>query len=67
MALFRKEPEKSPKIQPTAMPQGPATSPTTIPKGPTPSEGRTYLDRGSKITGKIFFDCPARIDGGGQR
>ena len=52
MALFTKEPEKNPKIQLTAMPQEPAAS-----------EGSAYLDRGSKITGKISFDSSARIDG----
>ena len=52
MALFTKEPEKNPKIQPT-----------TTPHGPAPSEGRAYLDSGSKITGKISFEGPARIDG----
>ncbi len=26
-------------------------------------EGRAYLDRGSKISGKLSFDGPARIDG----
>ncbi|MGA7870100.1 MAG: polymer-forming cytoskeletal protein [Candidatus Binatus sp.] len=50
MALFTKEPEKNPKIQPTTTPQG-------------PPEGRAYLDRGSRITGKICFEGPARIDG----
>ena len=50
MALFTKEPEENPKIQPTTTPDG-------------PTEGRAYLDRGSKITGKISFENPARIDG----
>jgi cytoskeletal protein CcmA (bactofilin family) len=50
MALFTKEPEKNPKIQPATTPHG-------------PSEGRAYLDRGSKISGKISFEGPARIDG----
>src|ERR1700691_2268588 len=78
MALFNKEPEKNPKIQPTTTtPQAstaPAavssTSPSSIsppaPKranGPAPAEGRAYLDRGSKISGKISFEGPARIDG----
>jgi cytoskeletal protein CcmA (bactofilin family) len=52
MALFTKEPEKNLKIQPTMTTHGPA-----------PSEGGAYLDRGSKITGKISFEGPARIDG----
>jgi cytoskeletal protein CcmA (bactofilin family) len=52
MALFTKEPAKNPNTQPTTMPHEPA-----------PSEGKAYLDRGSKITGKISFDGPALIDG----
>ena len=52
MALFTKEPAKNPDTQPTTMLLGPA-----------PSEGKTYLDRGSKITGKISFESPALIDG----
>ncbi len=72
MALFTKEPEKSPKIQPTTAPHASSTSPapaiSTSPvapraNGPAASEGRAYLDRGSKIIGKISFEGPARIDG----
>src|SRR5258708_3603097 len=73
MAVFNKEPEKNPKIQPTIVPQAsttptPATSTTTATpaprsNGPAPADGRAYLDRGSKISGKISFEGPARIDG----
>jgi cytoskeletal protein CcmA (bactofilin family) len=76
MALFNKEPEKNPKIQPTTTPIGSATSsapasstsstpPAAAPRanGPAPADGRAYLDRGSKISGKISFEGPARIDG----
>ncbi len=76
MALFTKEPERNPKIQPATTPQGSSISPapaapTSSPisavapraNGPAPSEGRAYLDRGSKISGKISFEGPARIDG----
>jgi cytoskeletal protein CcmA (bactofilin family) len=76
MALFNKEPEKNPKIQPTVTPTSSSSSPTpassaspttstTPPRanGPAPAEGRAYLDRGSKISGKISFEGPARIDG----
>ncbi len=63
MALFRKEPEKSPKIQLTAMLPAPPSSPSAMPHEAAPSEGRAYLDRGSKITGKVFFDSLAQIDG----
>jgi cytoskeletal protein CcmA (bactofilin family) len=31
--------------------------------GPVASDGHAYLDRGSKISGKISFEGPARIDG----
>ena len=73
MALFNKEPEKNPKTQPTILPQTsitptPATStaaPAAAPRanGPASADGRAYLDRGSKISGKISFEGPARIDG----
>jgi cytoskeletal protein CcmA (bactofilin family) len=74
MALFTKEPEKSPK--PTMAPPAPSSSPApaapaststsaTAPRanGPAASEARAYLDRGSKISGKLSFEGPARIDG----
>jgi len=75
MALFNKEPEKNPKIQPTTTSQAStastavsSTSPTTSASAPrangiAPADGRAYLDRGSKISGKISFEGPARIDG----
>ena len=80
MALFNKEPEKNPKIQPTTttpLASSTSTSPSTTSSststttsvaaprsnGPAPADGRAYLDRGSKISGKISFEGPARIDG----
>jgi cytoskeletal protein CcmA (bactofilin family) len=77
MALFSKEQEKNPKIQSTSAPQVSSTptapsiasaspSPSTTlarANGPAPSEGRACLDRGTKISGKISFEGPARIDG----
>lgn len=73
MALFNKEPEKvssnikkdSPtSISPAAAPSAPAsTTPSARPNGPASGEARAYLDRGSKISGKISFEGPARIDG----
>jgi cytoskeletal protein CcmA (bactofilin family) len=76
MALFNKEPEKNPKTQPTVLSQASAvttppaatsttTAATPAPRanGPAPADGRAYLDRGSKISGKISFEGPARIDG----
>src|SRR5215470_14151598 len=29
----------------------------------TTGQGQTYLDKGSKIMGKLFFEGPVRIDG----
>ena len=77
MALFTKEPEKNLKIQPTSTPQPPSApsapsnpSQSNAPSAASPrsngsvsAEGRAYLDRGSKISGKISFEGPARIDG----
>ena len=76
MALFNKEPEKNPKTQATVLSQASAvttppaatsttTAATPAPRanGPAPADGRAYLDRGSKISGKISFEGPARIDG----
>jgi cytoskeletal protein CcmA (bactofilin family) len=83
MALFNKEPEKSPKMQSTTAPQAPSTPPSpaaasstpatpisstsaptaTRANGPVSSDARAYLDRGSKISGKLSFDSAAKIDG----
>jgi cytoskeletal protein CcmA (bactofilin family) len=81
MALFNKEPEKSPKIQTNVTPQAPSTPPSTTAaptstsisstpspsatraNGPVASEARAYLDRGSKVSGKLSFDSAAKIDG----
>lgn len=52
MALFTKEPEKNLNIQLATVLQGPAAS-----------ELRAYFGRGSKISGKISLEGPARIDG----
>ena len=76
MALFSKEPEKNPKIQTTTTGPTPTTSPVPVASSTTPftssapranaplsDGGRACLDRGSKITGKVSFEGPARIDG----
>ncbi len=81
MALFNKEPEKGPKVQPVQSSSVPNTPPQSAgsataqqaasasPAAPRPAsapaspEGRAYLDRGSKISGKLSFEGPARIDG----
>src|SRR5262245_61130943 len=68
MALFSNEPEKS------AHPEQPARPHTgtaqAAPGHPTVSEDRraaapaaAYLDRGTKISGKLHFEDPAHIDG----
>ena len=75
MALFNKEPEKGPKIQPVqpssnSQPQpaaaaAPAPQPSPAPR-PAPAsttEGIAHLDRGTRVSGKLSFDGPARIDG----
>jgi len=42
-----------------------SSAPSSAPRAsaPAPTEGRACLDRGSKITGKVSFEGPARIDG----
>ena len=74
MALFNKEPEKGPKIQPVqpssnsqAQPAVAAPAPQASPPlrpAPAPTgEGIAHLDRGTRVSGKLSFDGPARIDG----
>jgi len=69
-------PKMHPAIQPQAHPQ--SVTPTVVtttagpnerpamPVRPAPEprpEGRAYLDSGSRISGKLSFDGPTRIDG----
>lgn len=75
MALFNKEPEKSVKpAQPQSQwPEKSAPAPAVVvdekpaAKGvaaaPVTAEARAYLDRGSRISGKLSFEGAARIDG----
>lgn len=79
MALFNKEPEKTPTKSgsvptPSASPSpqtpvlaqsspAPAAAPQAQARAAAQAEGRAYLDRGSKISGKLSFEGPARIDG----
>jgi len=78
MALFTKEPAKTVRTDPnaraqaTAQPITPsaATSATgssdksTLRTSSAPAaDARAYLDSGSKISGKLSFDGPTRIDG----
>lgn len=77
MALFNKEPEKNVRPDhPSARTQTPMQAvpvpPPSAPEGrvvpprqPTAQalEARAYLDQGSKVSGKLAFEGPARIDG----
>lgn len=78
MALFNKEPEKNARSQSQPTPVA-TPSASSTPASPTPqersaiakasataaagSEGRAYLDRGCRISGKLFFEGPIKIDG----
>jgi cytoskeletal protein CcmA (bactofilin family) len=62
----------TPQIQPLPVTQPSAPNPAPADKQATPvrpalpearSEGRAYLDSGSKINGKLLFEGPIRIDG----
>jgi cytoskeletal protein CcmA (bactofilin family) len=76
MALFNKEAEKNARPEPTIRPQPaqavpvpppvPAPESRVVPprqQSSPPMEARAYLDQGSKISGKLSFEGPARIDG----
>jgi cytoskeletal protein CcmA (bactofilin family) len=79
MALFNKEPEKSARAAEPLKPQQPAAvqalSPSPAPPAAAPEkpvsqvrpapapESRAYLDSGTKISGKLAFEGPTRIDG----
>ncbi|MGO9603983.1 MAG: bactofilin family protein [Candidatus Binataceae bacterium] len=74
MALFSKEPAKSPKVQPLQHSSVPNSQPqpavpasggalSAQPKPAPVAEGPAYLGRGSKVSGKLAFGGSARIDG----
>jgi cytoskeletal protein CcmA (bactofilin family) len=76
MALFNKEPDRNTKSEQVTKPQTQTAQPTVLspasavaeklaPKpGSSPAtEGRAYLDSGTKVSGKLSFEGPARIDG----
>jgi cytoskeletal protein CcmA (bactofilin family) len=76
MALFTKEPEKNVRPDLSVKPQAPVQAvpvpPPHAPEGrvapprqatPQALEARAYLDQGSKVSGKLTFEGPARIDG----
>ncbi len=74
MGLFSNEPETSAHPEQPAKPQNgtpkAASAPTPAAQKmvePAPahvgSSAAGYLDRGTKISGKVYFEGPARIDG----
>ncbi len=69
MALFTNEPDKNgqpsrPQTAPIPAPAAPASERVIeSPQQMASSQGSAYLDRGTKITGKLHFEGPARIDG----
>ncbi len=50
-----------PAIQEAPAPRPPIQAPQ--PAMAAPADARAYLDKGSKISGKLFFEGPVRIDG----
>jgi cytoskeletal protein CcmA (bactofilin family) len=57
-------PSSTTAAAPTSTPVSSTPSPSaTRANGPVSSEARAYLDRGSKISGKLSFDSAAKIDG----
>ena len=56
-------PPEADKDAPYAAAPAPASSPKQPSVMTAPSDARAYLDSGSKISGKLYFDGPARIDG----
>ncbi len=71
MAIFSNQvetnsrPEQSSKPQPTLAPglSVPAPASERAAKHTEPGASPAYLDRGTKISGKLQFEGPARIDG----
>ncbi len=69
MAIFSKEPDRNsratepPKAQPVVQPVEERSSIRLAAAQAPHSEGHAYLDKGSKVSGKLSFDGPARIDG----
>jgi cytoskeletal protein CcmA (bactofilin family) len=70
MALFNKDVDKTTATPQTGKPQtssAPAmveqSSSVALSSSSPATEGRAYLDRGSRISGKLHFETAARIDG----
>jgi cytoskeletal protein CcmA (bactofilin family) len=56
--------EKGPTALAPEMKAAPAPTPAAPrPAAPTATDARAYLDSGSKVNGKLYFDTPARVDG----
>jgi cytoskeletal protein CcmA (bactofilin family) len=60
-------PSASPLTPPAQPPTSESVAPRPVLATPSPmpqgADARAYLDKGSKISGKLFFDGPVRIDG----
>jgi cytoskeletal protein CcmA (bactofilin family) len=56
-------PMASPVTSPVAHPEERAARTAPIAQPPRTADTGAYLDKGSKISGKLFFEGPVRIDG----
>jgi cytoskeletal protein CcmA (bactofilin family) len=74
MALFNKEQDKNSKLEPPKMapvaqtaaspvPAAPAPEKPPVLSRPAPAQTGAYLDSGSKISGKLNFEGPTKLDG----
>lgn len=64
MALFNNESEKNAQPpKPQVTPVQPATAIPSAERSIEQHQMAAYLDRGTKVTGKLNFEGPARIDG----
>ena len=61
MALFTNEPERNVRPEQPPSPPVSGSMPATEQRGPT--DARTNLDQGARVSGKLHFESPARIDG----
>jgi cytoskeletal protein CcmA (bactofilin family) len=59
MALFSNESEKSVQSEQSAKSHGGAAQAAP----PITHLAEAFLDRGTRVSGKLHFECPARIDG----
>ena len=64
MALFNNESEKNAQpLKPQVAPVQPGTATPSPERCVEPHAMAAYLDRGTKLAGKLHFEGPARIDG----